>query len=138
MLKRTALLAACFLCCVALFPQDADIHKTGTLDNGRRWKTLDLLAKVAWVSGYNDGVRTGLVWAQVTDEARTDTANKLLPVLTVEVATDALDRFYAVPKNERVPISMALTVIVARMNGATEEFLEGMTERYREAARESK
>jgi len=108
---------------------------THGLSNGRFWVSMEHsldqegipLAKVAFVSGVSDAL---------SDAARDDYYSYLGKGMTAHETIDALDAFYKVPENLRVPIVWALSVVSLRAKGGSAAEVDALTAKCRKRAAE--
>lgn len=102
-------------------------EETFGLRNGRFWNKLGKAGDFGsgMQFGYLHGYTNGLVWGEAKD------ANGYYPArLSFGEIQKALDEIYSQPENVLIPIPLALTTVVLKVNGASknevDEFLVTM------------
>jgi len=109
-MKKLKLIGIALALCAGLVAADAPLWTAGCF-NGRGWKTLALAEKIAFVSGFEDGL-----------EAATPAGQR--PVVGLSTATygeiaTGLDEIYQKPENAALPVAVAIQVFNAKVNGAS-------------------
>jgi len=101
------------------------------MTNGRMWKDMNRVQKVFYLQGYREGVTQGLTDA-VPKGAAPDSdlakaanaaAERLAGPLTFENGemSDAIDHFFEDPLNVRIPVLMAIPIVVEQAHGKNPE-----------------
>jgi len=137
-LRRYSVTLMIALCCWAQTPggpTQRETWQTGTLMNGRFWKTLDDGEKLAFVVGYANAIDFVSYKATSTFPDYRSFNGKFWPSsLIYGEVKSALDRFYETPENGQIAVAPALQVVAARSTGTDEEAVQKLIVALRAAA----
>jgi hypothetical protein len=111
---------------------------TASESNGRRWQILSAGEKLAWLDGYDNGLKAALYGPYEPAEGREALAARLRKFLPDKLSfgetRSALDRFYETPENRPVPISLGVFVVVLNEAGVPQSEIEESISAFRRFA----
>jgi len=117
-MKKLSLMALIFAAlAVPFLAQENAPDQTAGYYNGRFWAKLGASGKLGWVTGYVDGLSTGLTVAGSKD-APGKTAAAAFPFdMAFGEIVKAVDQFYEAPENARIPLWVALFGVNHKAHG---------------------
>jgi hypothetical protein len=110
-------------------PENASNIKTSGLYNGRIRKTLDESVKLLWLEVAVNGVLYATAATNTMDKIKT-----ILPGLTYQETSQALDSFYATPENANIPVVFALQIVTMKAGGVDQDTVTKQTNELRALA----
>jgi hypothetical protein len=112
-----------------------DKQMTFGLSNGRAWAAFSPEMKIAWVTGWLQGVETTITtmnsWTGHSTHDGKLAIDVFIPNLTVGEITQQIERFYSDSLNMPIPITSATWIVNMRAQGVAPEKVEAEIRRYR-------